>query len=81
MPKSRKIDKTKPKPKTARSLAKKKLSPPGKFPFDREMATFRAHLPDLLERGGAYVVIRGEEIASTPGACPQFRGRTTRKQP
>lgn len=36
----------------------------GKFPFDHEMATFNARLPELL-RGheGQYVVIRGEVVA------------------
>ncbi|MDB5349668.1 MAG: hypothetical protein JWN86_915 [Planctomycetota bacterium] len=69
MPKSRKPAESKSKPRTAQPRAKvkaKELSPPGKFPFDREMATFRAHLPELLAREGAYVVIRGEEIA---GIC------------
>lgn len=59
--------KPKPKPqKAAPPLAKEPAYQPGvvgKFPFDHEMATFRARLPELLEREGAYAVIRGEEIA------------------
>ena len=36
----------------------------GKFPFDHEIATFRARLPEMLaEHEGAYVVIRGGEVA------------------
>lgn len=64
MPKSRKTTKpeTEPKPKAARPRSKKKLAEIGRFPFTREMATYRAHLPELLAREGAYVVIRGEEI-------------------
>ena len=64
MPKSRKTTtpETEPKPKAARPKSRKKLAEIGRFPFTREMATYRAHLPELLAREGAYVVIRGEEI-------------------
>lgn len=64
MPKSRKTTKpeTEPKPKAARPRSGKKLAEIGRFPFTREMATYRAHLLELLAREGAYVVIRGEEI-------------------
>jgi hypothetical protein len=33
------------------------------------MATYQARLPELLERAGDYVVIRGEEVA---GICETF---------
>lgn len=48
-------------------MSTESLSPPGEFPFDRELATYRAHLPELLEREGDFVVIRDQEIAGICG--------------
>ncbi len=53
------------KPQTARARVLNTEAAPeliGKFPFTREMATFRANLLKLLDREGDWVLIRGEEI-------------------
>lgn len=76
MPKSRKTTEpeTEPKPKTARPRSRKKLAEIGRFPFTREVATYRAHLPELLAREGAYVVIRGEEIIGIRDSLGEAEG-------